>query len=108
MMAVALVTELISERPTVIPAPKLAIVDACAKCVACPVIATERLFAGLAPLCWEPPASTPGCRNLLTVRNVEPETLPRLAEIVVAGPAATPVASPVELIVAVAAIDEPK
>jgi hypothetical protein len=38
---VALVAELTVIEPTVIPAPKLAVVDACAKCVACPVTATE-------------------------------------------------------------------
>ena len=40
-----------------------------------------------------------------TVRMVEPLTLPSVAEIVV-GPAATPVARPLESIVATAAVDD--
>ena len=41
MTTVALVAEFTVTDATVIPAPKFAVVVACAKCVACPVIATE-------------------------------------------------------------------
>src|ERR1700683_4524075 len=103
--AVALVAELTVSDATVIPAPKLAVVVACAKCVACPVIAIERF-------CWPcPPVLgltrvNAGVPVLVIVSPVEPTTLPSVAEIVVDLPPVTPVASPVEVIVAATGVDE--
>ena len=107
MTAVALVAELTVSDTTVIPEPKLAVVVACAKCVACPVIAIERF-------CWPcPPVLgltwvNAGVPELVTVSPVEPMTLPNVAEMVVDWPPVTPVARPVEVIVAATGVDEPQ
>src|SRR6202451_4425598 len=103
--AVALVAELTVSDTTVIPPPTLARVVACAKLGAWPVIAIERF-------CWPcPPVLgltrvNAGVPVLVIVSPVEPTTLPSVAEMVVDLPPVTPVASPVEVIVAATGGDE--